>query len=95
MPLIDILPWPLFAGGALSIWVSLLIRRRRPAPGAGMLLWLLALAGWWSVAGGFHALAGSVDGKILCAKVQYVAIASVPPLWLLFAAEYEIGRAHV
>ena len=40
MPLIDILPWPLFAGGALSIWVSLLIRRRRPAPGAGMLLWL-------------------------------------------------------
>jgi signal transduction histidine kinase len=88
MPLIAILPWPLFAGGALSIWVSFMIRRRRQAPGAHALLWLLVMVGWWCVAGGFHALAGPVEGKVAWAKVQYVAIASVPVLWLLFAAEY-------
>ena len=86
--MIALLPWPLFAGGALAIWVALLIQRRRSAPGANILLWLMAMAGWWCIAGGCHALADSVDAKIAWAKVQYVAIASVPPLWLAFAAAY-------
>ena len=90
--MIAFLPWPLFAGGALAIWVASLIHRRRSAPGANILLWLMLMAGWWCVAGAFHALAGSVDAKIAWATVQYIAIASVPPLWLLFAAEYAETR---
>jgi len=85
---IGLLPYPLFAGGALAIWVVLLVQRRRAAPGANVLLWLMAMAGWWCIAGGCHALAGSVGAKIAWAKVQYFAVASVPPLWLLFAAQY-------
>ena len=91
MPLTAFLPWPLFAGGVVAFWVAFLTRRRRPAPGARILLWLMVMAGWWCVAGAFHALAGPVGAKIAWAQVQYIAIASVPPLWLLFAAEY----AHV
>lgn len=68
--MIAFLPWPLFAGGALAIWVASLIQRRRSAPGANILLRLMAMAGWWCVAGGCHALAGSVDAKIAWAKVQ-------------------------
>ena len=86
--MIEFLPWPLFAGGALAIWVASLVHRRRSAPGANLLLWLMAMAGWWCITSGCHAMAGSVGVKIAWAKVQYVAIASVPPLWLLFAAEY-------
>jgi len=85
---ISLLPWPLFAGTVLAIWVAFLTQRRGAAPGARILLWLMALVGWWCLAGGGHALAGSVDAKIAWAKIQYFAIASVPPLWFLFAAEY-------
>jgi signal transduction histidine kinase len=83
-----VLPWPLFAGGAVAIWVAFLIQRRRPAPGARVLFWLLVMAGWWCAAGAFHALADGVGAKTAWAKIQYVAIATVPPLWLLFASEY-------
>ena len=86
--MIAILPWPLFAGGALAIWVAALIQRRRSAPGANILLWLMVMAGWWCLAGACHALAGTVDTKIAWAKVQYFAIASVPPLWWSFAGAY-------
>ena len=39
-----------------------------------------------------HALAGSLDVKIAWTKVQYLGIASVPPLWFLFTAEYAGAR---
>jgi signal transduction histidine kinase len=86
--LISLLPWPLFATGAFAIWVALLTQRRGSAPGARMLVWLMAMVAWWSMAGGAHALAATVDAKIVWAKVQYLAIAAVPPLWFLFATEY-------
>jgi len=46
----------------------------------------------WCATSGFHALAGSLDAKIAWATVQYLGIASVPPLWLLFAGEYADAR---
>ena len=68
--MIALLPWPLFAGGALAIWVASLMLRRRSAPGADILLWLMVMAGWWGVAGGWHALDGSVGAKRAGAHVH-------------------------
>ena len=86
--MIALLPLPLFAGGVTAVWVALLVHRRRSAPGADTLMWLMAAVGWWCVAGALHALAGPVTGKIAWAKLQYLGIASAPPLWFLFTAEY-------
>lgn len=48
----------------------------------------MATVAAWCATSAFHGLAESLGAKILWAKVQYGAIASVPPLWFLFAAEY-------
>jgi signal transduction histidine kinase len=86
--LIALLPLPLFAGGALAVWVVSRVRRRRTAPGAETLTWLMVAVGWWCIAGAFHALAGPVTEKIAWATLQYLGIAGAPPLWFVFTAEY-------
>ena len=87
-PVIALLPVSLFAAGALAIWVASQTYRRRSAPGADALLWMMAAVGWWCVTGACHAMAETVPAKIVWAKVQYLGIASVPALWLMFAAQY-------
>ena len=88
------IPMALFVSAALALWVAMLVQRRPSARGASPFLWLLAAIGWWCVSGAVHALVDTVQLKILWAKLQYIGIASVPPLWLLFAAGYaEAGWA--
>jgi signal transduction histidine kinase len=82
------IPMALFASAALALWVAMLVQRTPSARGASPFLWLLAATGWWCVSGAVHALVDTVELKILWAKLQYIGIASVPPLWLLFAAAY-------
>lgn len=53
-----------------------------------MFLWLVARVAVWCGTSGVHALAASLDSKVLWAQVQVVGIQSVPPLWLLFAGKY-------
>jgi len=73
---------------ALAVWVAMLVQRRPHARAAGPFLWLVAAIAWWCVSGAFHALAGAAAAKVLWAKIQYVGIASVGPLWLLFSTSY-------
>jgi signal transduction histidine kinase len=84
----DLLPIPLFASAALAGWVATVVQRRPSARGAVPFLWLTIAIAWWCAAGAFHALAGGIDQKVAWAKLQYVGIASVPPLWLYFTAQY-------
>lgn len=72
----------------LAVWVATLVQRRPSARGGTPFTWLVVAIGWWCAAGAFHLLADSAAQKVLWAKVQYVGIASVPPLWLLFTADY-------
>jgi signal transduction histidine kinase len=83
-----LISFALFVSAALAIWVAMLVQRRPHARAAGPFLWLVAAIAWWCVAGAFHALAGTAASKVLWAKIQYVGIAGVGPLWLLFSTAY-------
>lgn len=82
----------LLLSAALALSIATFTGRRRSAPGKGPFLLLMSAVAVWCATSGFHALAGSLAAKIWWAKVQYVGIASVPPLWLLFAGEYAEAR---
>ena len=83
-----VLPVVLFLTAALAFGVAWRIRGATSVPGAGAFYCLMASVAVWCATSGIHGLAGSLESKILWAKIQYGAICSVPPLWFLFAAEY-------
>jgi signal transduction histidine kinase len=78
----------LFISAALALWLGALIYRRAAAPGAATFIWLMSAIALWCLTSAFHGLAPTLDEKILWAKVQYVGICAVPPLWFLFLAQY-------
>jgi signal transduction histidine kinase len=90
------IPILLFLGGGLALLLTTVAQRRPEVPGVRTFAWLCAGMAVWCIAGGFHAVAATLPIKLFWAKVQYVGICSVPPLWLLFTAEYAgvgwIGR---
>jgi PAS domain S-box-containing protein len=81
-------PLVLFICAGLSVWLVTLLRRRATARGARIFTALMLAVALWSVTSALHSLAGTIEQKLLWAKVQYISVASVPVLWLLFAAEY-------
>ena len=78
----------LFASAAVAVWGFIVVRSHPSAPGRDALAWLMLAAAHWSVTSGLHAVVESVDTRVVLAQVQYVGIAAVPPLWLLFASQY-------
>ena len=87
-----LIPFALFASAALALWVAMLVQRRPQVRAAGPFLWLVGAIAWWCVSGAFHALADTVVHKVIWAKIQYVGIAGVGPLWLLFTTDYAGAR---
>jgi signal transduction histidine kinase len=85
---ITVVPFALFASAALALWLAALIYRRPSAQGAMPFVWLMSAAAVWCVTSAFDAVAPSLPEKILWSKVQYLGIAPLPPLWLVFLAEY-------
>jgi signal transduction histidine kinase len=85
-------PIVLFVGTTLALWLGALIYRRAGAPGALAFVWLMSAVALWCVTSALHALTPGLDQKILWAKVQYVGIASVPPLWFVFLSDYVGAR---
>ena len=81
-------PIALFVSAGLALWVAALVQRRPASRHMGTFVWLVVATAWWCTAGAFHSLAPTLPLKLTWAKIQYVGIASVPPLWLLFTAEY-------
>lgn len=77
----------LMVSAALALWIAAFVARR-PSVGTGPFLWLSAAIAVWCGAGAGHALVDSLGAKLAWAKVQYLGIATVAPLWLLFTAEY-------
>jgi PAS domain-containing protein len=78
---------------ASTLGVALISWRRRAAPGSLPFQWLMLAIAYWCLISALHTLTPSVSGRVLLAKAQYFAIASVPPLWLLFALDY--GRWQI
>src|SRR5438552_8057462 len=86
--MITAVPLILFISATLALWLGALIHRRGSAPGAPAFVWLMAAIALWCLTSAFHTLTPALDEKILWAKVQYLGIATVPPLWFLFLCEY-------
>jgi PAS domain S-box-containing protein len=83
----------LVVAAASMLWVALISGRRQAAPGVQPFQWLALAIAYWCMLSAFHTLSPSVAERVLWAKAQYLAIASVPLLWLLFALDY--GRWRV
>jgi signal transduction histidine kinase len=83
-----LIPVALLASAGLALCVGTVSWRRPAARGIVPFTWLSGAIAWWCLAGAAHAFAGTLDAKLLWARIQYVGIAAVPPLWLLFCAEH-------
>jgi PAS domain S-box-containing protein len=78
----------LFASTALSIWAALTARTRRGVPGGVAFGWMMLAIAFWSFTSALHALTGEYQSRVVIAKFQYLAVAPIGVLWLLFTTEY-------
>ncbi len=79
---------PLLVAAAISALLTILASRRRYAPGAAPFATMMLGAAVWLLAYTCELLQVAELGKILCNKIQYLGIVSVPVAWLAFALEY-------
>lgn len=78
----------LFASTALSIWAVVIARTRRGVPGGSAFAWLMAAIAVWSLTSALHTLIADTSARIAIAKVQYLAVAPIGVLFLLFTSHY-------
>jgi signal transduction histidine kinase len=78
----------LFASTGLSIWAAALARTRRGVPGSAAFGWLMVAVAVWSFTSGLHTLVAGTAIRVTIAKVQYLGVAPVGVLWLLFSSGY-------
>ena len=78
----------LFASTALSIWSAVMARTRRGVPGGMAFAWMMAAIALWSFTSGMHTLVDDRDTRIVIAKFQYLGIAPIGVLWLMFTTQY-------
>ncbi len=75
----------LLAAGIIGLGLAVFGWTRRRAPGGAVLAGLMLIAAWWCFCGAIEASVIAPAAKVLAAKFQYISIASLPLLWLLFA----------
>ena len=78
----------LLVSAALSIWAAIIARTRRGVPGGTAFAWMMLAVGLWSFTSAVHTLIDDRETRVAIAKLQYLGVAPVAVLWLLFAAEY-------
>jgi len=78
----------LLASTVLSVWAATIARTRRSVPGSTAFSWLMLAVALWSLTSALHTLADGREARVLIAKLQYVGVAPVGVLWLLFASTY-------
>ena len=78
----------LFASTGLSIWAAVIARTRRGVPGGPAFGWMMLAIALWSFTSGIHALIDDRGARILIAKLQYLGVAPIGVLWLLFTTQY-------
>jgi hypothetical protein len=79
---------PFFVAAILIFFVSLLTYRRRRARGAWYLIFLCLSASIWAATEGLLYLGLDIKINTLITKLQYLGIAPLPPLALLFALSF-------
>jgi len=78
----------LLTSTALSIWAVVISRTRRGVPGSPAFSWLMTAVAVWSFTSALHALTDDTSTRIAIAKVQYLGVAPIGVLWILFISHY-------
>ncbi|HYE87999.1 MAG TPA: histidine kinase N-terminal 7TM domain-containing protein [Vicinamibacterales bacterium] len=78
----------LFASTGLSIWAAVIARTRRGVPGGAAFGWMMVAIAIWSLTSAMHTLVDDYGTRVVIAKFQYLGIAPIGELWLLFSTEY-------
>ncbi len=76
------------ASGVLALLLAGTTWRRTAISGNRQFAWLMIAAAFWGITRACEELAVGADAKITWAKIEYIGIMSVSPLWLLFAQAY-------
>ncbi len=79
---------PVVLAGLITLGLALFVWRRRSAPGAISFVLLMAAVGQWSFGYAGELASSSLETKLFWAKFEYLGIATVPLLWLVFALQY-------
>jgi hypothetical protein len=78
----------LFASTGLAIWAAVVARTRRSVPGSSVFGWMMFAVAVWSLTSAMHTLVEDTSARLFITKIQYLGVAPVGALWLLFASEY-------
>ena len=73
---------------AVAGWVSAYVWRRHTVPGGTYFAWLMAAVAFWALLNAIEYSLVHIPTRILCSKISYPAVVSVPPLWFLFVLAY-------
>ncbi|HVO26537.1 MAG TPA: histidine kinase N-terminal 7TM domain-containing protein [Candidatus Margulisiibacteriota bacterium] len=77
----------LFTAG-LAAALALVAWQRRAMPGGTWFALLMLASAEWAFMSALEKAVPTLAAKILCAKIEYLGIGSVPALWLMFAVGY-------
>lgn len=83
----------LVISAGLSLVLAAVAWRHRPAPGATSMAALMTAMSLWAGAYALELLSTDLGILLVWVRVQYLAILSVPTLWLVFVLRYS-GRSH-
>ena len=82
----------LLASSGFAAWAGIVARGRRTVPGTVAFAWLMFATAYWAIISALHAVVLSVDVRVALAQLQYIGIAPVAPLWLIFCSQYARSR---
>lgn len=72
----------------ISLFVLVLIWRRRHLPGARAMIALLAATFMWTLGFFLEANSGTLERQLLFSNIGYLGLMAVPPAWFVFANNY-------
>ena len=87
-PVTIMLAAALFASTGLCVWAAVVARTRRGVPGGSAFGWMMLAVAFWSFTSAMHALVTDFDARVLIARLQYLAVAPIGVLWIVFATTY-------
>jgi PAS domain S-box-containing protein len=79
---------PLLLAAALSIGLAVFVAHRRRAPGSVPFIWLMVGVSVWSLGYAVELASTDLQVQLLCTRIQYLGIVSVPVTWFLFVQRY-------
>ncbi|RPH59846.1 MAG: PAS domain-containing protein, partial [Chloroflexi bacterium] len=78
----------LFISAIITGVVAVITYRRRAVIGATTLMWIMIALTWWSSVYAIENLSTSLAWHKFWSSAQYLGVAAIPPLWLVFAIQY-------